>query len=111
MDVHKAYDEVSHAAILDIMRCVGLPEHVCNFIKCFLTQRTFAICVAGHATGRFNAKRGVPQGSVLAPLLFNLAMLSLGLALAAISDIYIDIYADDITVWSVHNDLQRQESA
>ncbi|KAH7968119.1 hypothetical protein HPB52_005852 [Rhipicephalus sanguineus] len=38
-------------------------------------------------------------------------MLPLGWALAAISDMYYIIYADDITVWSVHNDLQRQESA
>ncbi|KAH7936107.1 hypothetical protein HPB52_018415 [Rhipicephalus sanguineus] len=111
MDVHKAYDEVSHSAILAIMRCVGLPERVCTFVHRFLTQRTFAIRVAGNATGTFNSKRGVPQGSVLAPLLFNLAMLPLGWALAAISDVYYIIYADDITAWSVHNDLQRQESA
>ncbi|KAH7965741.1 hypothetical protein HPB49_010307 [Dermacentor silvarum] len=111
MDVHKTYDEVSHAAILDIMLCVGLPKRVCNYVKCFLTQRTFAIRVAVHATGSFNAKRGVPQGSMLAPLLFNLAMLSLEWALAAISDIYYIIYADDITVWSVHNDLQQEASA
>ncbi|KAH7943494.1 hypothetical protein HPB52_009150 [Rhipicephalus sanguineus] len=38
-------------------------------------------------------------------------MLPLGWALAAISDVYYIIYADDITVWSVHNDLRRQESA
>ncbi|KAH7935548.1 hypothetical protein HPB52_009677 [Rhipicephalus sanguineus] len=38
-------------------------------------------------------------------------MLPLGWALAAISDVYYIIYADDITLWSVHNDLQRQESA
>ncbi|KAH7966758.1 hypothetical protein HPB49_019236 [Dermacentor silvarum] len=93
------------------MRYVGLPERVCNLVNCFLTQLTFAMRVAGHATGSFNAKRGVPQGSVLAPFLFNLAMLPLGWAVAAISDIYYIIYADDITVWSVHNDLQRQESA
>ncbi|KAH7966492.1 hypothetical protein HPB49_016853 [Dermacentor silvarum] len=78
MDVHKAYNEVSHAAILRIIRCVGLPERVSSFVKCFHTQRTFAIRVAGHATGSFNADRGVPQGSVLAPVLFNLAMLPLG---------------------------------
>ncbi|KAH7957541.1 hypothetical protein HPB52_020018 [Rhipicephalus sanguineus] len=38
-------------------------------------------------------------------------MLPLGWALAEISDVYYIIYADDITLWSVHNDLQRQQSA
>ncbi|KAH7933998.1 hypothetical protein HPB49_020198 [Dermacentor silvarum] len=87
MDVQKEYDEVSHIAMPHFMWCAGLPEHVCNSVKCFLTQRTFSIRVAGHATGGFNTKRGVPQGSVLARFLFNLTKLLFEWVLAAISDI------------------------
>ncbi|KAG0427528.1 hypothetical protein HPB47_025429 [Ixodes persulcatus] len=43
--------------------------------------------------------RGTPQGAVLSPLLFNLALLKLPPALAAIPGLHHSMYADDITLW------------
>ncbi|KAG0440829.1 hypothetical protein HPB47_016164 [Ixodes persulcatus] len=43
--------------------------------------------------------RGTPQGAVLSPLLFNLAMISLPQKLKNIPKVEHAIYADDITIW------------
>lgn len=109
MDIRKAYDHVSHQAIAAILPWLRLPRRVCKFVEAFLCDRTFSIRLAGHAEGLFTSHRGVPQGSVLAPVLFNIALLPLAWQLAAVPDIYFLIYADDITVWTVHPDLARQE--
>lgn len=44
--------------------------------------------------------RGTPQGSVLSPLLFNLALLPLPSLLQKIDGVSHALYADDITVWT-----------
>ncbi|KAG0442800.1 hypothetical protein HPB47_015607 [Ixodes persulcatus] len=43
---------------------------------------------------------GVPQGAVLSPPLFNLAMTDLALALEAVPQVRYTIYADDVTLWT-----------
>lgn len=111
MDVHKAYDNVSHSAINHIMQWLQLPPRVCDFVESFLAHRTFCIRVGKERTGHFVMKRGVPQGSVLAPILFNIALLPLAWQLARIPDAFFLLYADDLTVWTLHPDLQRQQEA
>ncbi|KAG0445368.1 hypothetical protein HPB47_016230 [Ixodes persulcatus] len=50
--------------------------------------------------------RGTPQGSVLSPLLFNLALLPLPALLQDIEGIDLALYADDITVWTSRAGLE-----
>lgn len=111
MDIRKAYDHVSHEAIVRILHWLHFPSRVCSFVQAFLHARTFSIRLAGHAAGHFVAHRGVPQGSVLAPVLFNISLLPLAWKLATIRNAQYVMYADDITVWSVHPEICRQEQA
>src|SRR5690606_38750341 len=48
-------------------------------------------------TGTFDVKTGIPQGSVLSPILFNLLMRNIKIEID--SDINISIYADDVVIW------------
>ncbi|KAH6924397.1 hypothetical protein HPB50_016668 [Hyalomma asiaticum] len=50
-----------------------------------------------------------PQGAVLSPLLFNIAMMKLPRALAEVEGIYHAIYADDITLWTNRGSLGEIE--
>ncbi|KAG0423369.1 hypothetical protein HPB47_000844 [Ixodes persulcatus] len=54
---------------------------------------------------------GVPQGAVLSPMLFNLAMAGLPTRLAEIEGIGFTIYADDITLWTSGGPPGAQEQA
>ncbi|KAM7284348.1 hypothetical protein ISCGN_001442 [Ixodes scapularis] len=54
---------------------------------------------------------GVPQGAVLSPMLFNLAMAGLPARLAEIEGIGFTIYADDITIWTSGGPPGAQEQA
>lgn len=111
MDVHKAYNHVSHSAILTILRWLNIRSRVCNLVRSFLDRRSFSIRIGKERVGHFTSERGLPQGSVLAPELYNVALLPLEWQLGNIPDILFPIYADEITVWSVHADLNRQQAS
>lgn len=110
-DISKAYDNVMHHAILDSMATLGVPHRICLTIYSLLSNRTFGIRIRGHSVGHFVSNRGVPQGSVLAPTLFNIAFIPMVKALSSLSDIGVMAYADDITLWSRQPSLTRQQTA
>ncbi|XP_064469746.1 uncharacterized protein LOC135384474 [Ornithodoros turicata] len=77
LDVAKAYDSVEHSVLLHIMASVRVPPYIISWVDSFLTGRSF-FCSDGRFTSSQQAQhRGVPQGSVLSPLLFNILMSSL----------------------------------
>ena len=52
---------------------------------------------------------GVPQGSVLSPTLFNLAMAALPHELGKIPGLGFTVYADDISIWARGTDIDKQQ--
>lgn len=66
-----------------------------------MTNRTATITVGGEKSDPIElGEEGTPQGSVLSPLFFNLALLPLPHLLEQIDGIDHALYADDITVWT-----------
>ncbi|KAH7967128.1 hypothetical protein HPB49_022959 [Dermacentor silvarum] len=55
--------------------------------------------------------RGTPQGAVLSPLLFNLAMVQLPARLDAVDGVKHALYADDITLWATEGNLGNKEDS
>uniref|UniRef100_A0A6G4ZWE6 Putative tick transposon n=1 Tax=Rhipicephalus microplus TaxID=6941 RepID=A0A6G4ZWE6_RHIMP len=98
LDVKGAYDNVLHEAILGALAVVGLGGRVFRWILSYLAARSFFVLTEDGPTTRRYTSRGVPQGGVLSPTLFNLALI--GLAEYLPSTIKISIYADDICVWT-----------
>jgi len=68
-----------------------------DWFRSYLTGRTQVVFVSGVLSSPLNLEVGVPQGSILGPLLFSIYMHDLPLLL---KNTEVDIYADDTTMWS-----------
>ena len=69
-DFEKAFDRVSHAKLIDKLENYGVNGGLINWIKDYLTNRTSSVRVNNSTSNRFKVTSGVPQGSVLGPLLY-----------------------------------------
>ncbi|XP_037565244.1 uncharacterized protein LOC119444978 [Dermacentor silvarum] len=99
-DLHKAFDHVSHLAILTELAAINPGSRTYQYIRSFLTARTAKVFVGDLSSRTYVlGSRGIPQGAVLSPFLFNLAHRSLPDKLNRIPDLKHILYADDVALW------------
>lgn len=95
VDFAKAFDKVLHSGILESASAFRLPKEATGWIKSFLTSRQQRVCVNGISSSWKSVTSGVPQGSVIGPLLFCLFVDDLGVVSRNSSSFK---YADDLTI-------------
>ena len=105
LDFQKAFDKVPHQRLLLKLKAHGIVNDVINWIEKWLTHRRQRVIVDGEISNWKSVLSGVPQGSVLGPILF----------LIYINDLEDDIsskvpkFADDTKVFrKVTNDTDKQ---
>ena len=97
MDFSAAFDWVNYQGILYKLCSVGIGGSVLTILTQFLSDRSLHILVDGCRSKLVNVLSGVPQGSVLGPLLF----LRYTSELFSILEIKLICYADDSTLIAV----------
>ena len=100
VDFRKAFDSISHPVLLRKLQELGVSGNLWSWIKNYLSNCHQVTVINGHTSKSLPVKFGVPQGSVLGPILFSLFCNDL----PDINDSKegkIFMYADDTTLYAI----------
>ena len=92
LDLSKAFDTLDHTILLKKLQYYGFNGVALSWFKNYLSDRTQFVDFDGTSSSMLNLNTGVPQGSILGPLLFMIYMNDI----SAASDKFVAVlYADD----------------
>ena len=99
LDIAKAFDSVHHDSLLYKLNAIGVRDHMWWWIRGFLADRQLAIWGDGVTSEWFPVPAGVPQGSVLAPILYAIFINDLVGNIIEYEDCECCLFADDVNLW------------
>ena len=99
LDLSAAFDTINHKLLLNKLKNMyGISGIALNWIKCYLSNRSFRVTVNRQTSGECILEIGVPQGSILGPLLFILYTKDLENIVTKYG-LSIHLYADDTQIY------------
>ena len=104
VDLSKAFDTIDHGLLLQKMLCYGVKCKEYQWFSNYLKGRKQRVALDGTMSQWVEVVRGVPQGSVLGPLLFLVFVNDLP---GMTSKCNINIYADDVAIYCSGKDINE----
>ena len=112
-DITKAFDRVWHKGLLHKLRCLGVSDQVLKWFTSYLSGRRQRVVINGKCSDWASVEAGVPQGSILGPLLFlvyiNDIVKNIGCSIRLFADdtsLYIIVERPDLAARLLNSDLQ-----
>lgn len=106
LDFSKAFDVVPHHELITKMRAIGIENNIISWVECYLRNRKQFVALNDEVSGNLSVFSGVPQGSVLAPILFLIYINDIHLCIK--SPIQLRLFADDCVIYSTINTKEDQ---
>ena len=97
LDFAKVFNSVPHHRLLLKLQALDISGQLLNWINCFLTTQSQRVVINGQYSEWLPIASGVPQGSILGPLLF---ILYVNDARHVVKHSFINVFANDISFYS-----------
>ena len=97
IDIKRAYDSVWHERLLFKIKSIGINGSMYEYLENYLKNRSICTRVNNVYSDFRNTNIGIPQGSIIAPLLFSILLYDLPSVVS--KGFNIVQYADDICIW------------
>ena len=101
LNLRKAFDTVNHSVLLNELIRMGCSIDTVKWFRSYLFDRSQCTVVNGHTSTKRNIDCGVPQGSVLGPLLFNIYINGI---VSNLQNCVHYMYADDLALCVANKD-------
>ena len=98
LDMSAAFDTMNHRSLLRVLECTGVSGIALQWFSSYLSNRTQSMLIRSSISDPHELKCGVPQGSVLGPLLFTIYTAGLG-AIIRQHLVGYHFYADDSQIY------------
>lgn len=98
LDYRKAFDLVCHHKLIEKLEIIKLPPYLISWISAYLTKRTQFVSISDCPSDEAPVTSGVPQGSVLGPLLFLIYINDIVVVIT--HPVQLRLFADDCVLFN-----------
>ena len=103
LDLSKAFDCLPHRLLLCKLHAYGVSRDACSLLHSYLSNRFQRVKISASRSDWVQMTKGIPQGSILGPMLFNIFINDLIYVVNDVCPLY--NYADDNTLAFSHSDM------
>ena len=100
LDIAKAFDSVSHPKLIEKLKSLNFSDTLVNWLENYLTNRVQMVKIENSISRKKYVTSGVPQGSILGPILFLIYINDLS---KVVKNSKIALYADDSKIYFSFN--------